>query len=86
MKQVHGVPLRAVMMAAALITAGIFAPDSGRGQIIIEEWATVKAPPPPEVKAVTVDAKKSALLLMDFNRVSCVPERRTRWKQTRVIA
>ncbi len=78
MKQVHKIPLRAVMMAAALITAAIFAPDSGRGQSIIEEWASVKVPPPPEVKAVKVDAKKSALLLMDFNRVSCVAERRAR--------
>ena len=34
---------------------------------IIDDWAQVKAPPPPEVKPVTVDPKTDALLLLDFN-------------------
>jgi len=33
---------------------------------IIDEWASVKAPPPPALKPVTVDAKTTALLLLDF--------------------
>ena len=47
-------------------------------QTIIEEWASVKAPPPPAVKPVTIDPSKTALLSMDFNKNSCVPERRKR--------
>lgn len=33
---------------------------------VIAEWASVKAPPPPELKPVTVDPKTTALLMMDF--------------------
>lgn len=33
---------------------------------IIAEWASVKAPPPPELKPVTADPKTTALLLLDF--------------------
>ena len=33
---------------------------------IIDEWANVKMPPAPELKAVTVDPKTTALLMMDF--------------------
>jgi nicotinamidase-related amidase len=35
-------------------------------QTIIDEWANVKAPPAPELKPVTVDAKTTVLLLIDF--------------------
>jgi nicotinamidase-related amidase len=38
---------------------------------IIDEWANVKAPPPPELKPVTVDPKTTALLLLDFINPNC---------------
>ena len=33
---------------------------------IVDEWASVKAPPPPALKSVTVDPKTTALLMLDF--------------------
>jgi nicotinamidase-related amidase len=38
-----------------------------RADTIIDDWANVQAPPPPELKPVTVDPKTDALLLLDFN-------------------
>jgi nicotinamidase-related amidase len=47
-------------------------------QNIIEEWQTVRIPPPPEIKPVTVDANSTALLLLDFVKQICNAERRPR--------
>lgn len=47
-------------------------------QTVIDEWDTVKAPSPPELKPVTVDPKTTALLLLDFNKQTCNAERRPR--------
>src|SRR3954468_14038193 len=66
---------------ASLLIAGclaLAAPATLRAQTIIEEWGSVKAPPAPVLKPVTIDAKQTALLVMDFNKNSCVPERRAR--------
>jgi nicotinamidase-related amidase len=41
---------------------------------IISEWASVKAPPPPALQQVTVDAKDTALLMLDFLHSDCNPE------------
>lgn len=48
------------------------------GQNIIDEWQAVKAPPAPELKTVTLEAKSTALLMLDFNRQTCNTERRPR--------
>jgi nicotinamidase-related amidase len=45
---------------------------------IVDEWSTVKVPPPPALKAVTVDRKTTALLMLDFNKQTCNAERRPR--------
>ncbi len=42
---------------------------------IIDEWASVKAPPPPELKPVTVDPATTALLMLDFIKPICNAER-----------
>jgi len=47
-------------------------------QDVIAEWNSVKMPPPPELKDVTVDPKTTALLLLDFNKQTCNAERRPR--------
>ena len=52
-----------VVMALGLIAA---APATVQAANIIDEWASVKAPPAPTLKPVTVDAKTTALLLLDF--------------------
>jgi nicotinamidase-related amidase len=45
---------------------------------IIEEWGSVKIPPPPVLKQVVVDLKTTALLLLDFNKQPCNPDTRPR--------
>jgi nicotinamidase-related amidase len=45
---------------------------------IIDEWATVQAPKPPELKPVTLDPKTTALLMLDFVKQTCNNERRPR--------
>ena len=47
-------------------------------QTIVDEWAGVKAPPPPELKPVTIDPKATALLVLDPVRQGCNMERRPR--------
>ena len=41
---------------------------------IIDNWASVKAPPPPELKAVTIDPKTTAVLMLDYVELICVHE------------
>ena len=41
--------------------------SSAPAQTIIDDWAKIKAPPPPELKPVAVDPKTDALLALDFN-------------------
>ena len=38
---------------------------------IVAEWATVKAPPAPELKPVTLDGKTTALLILDMMKRGC---------------
>ena len=40
-------------------------------QTIVDEWAGVKAPPPPELKPVTIDPKVTGLLMLDFVKQNC---------------
>ena len=55
----------AVAAAAALLAAAAGA------QTIVDEWDGVKAPPPPELKPVSVDPKTTALLMLDFVTPNC---------------
>ena len=47
-------------------------------QTLIEEWSTAKFPPPPALKPAKIEPKETALLVMDFTRQTCTPERRKR--------
>jgi nicotinamidase-related amidase len=47
-------------------------------QSIVDEWNSVKVPPAPELKPVTLDPGTTALLLLDFNKQVCNAERRPR--------
>src|SRR5690348_6705821 len=76
MKNPH---IGSLTLGAAILSCLILAaPASAADQTVIEEWATVKAPPPPKIEAVKIDPKTTALLVMDFNKKSCVPARRAR--------
>ena len=50
----------------------------GQTKTIIDEWATVQAPKPPELKPVTIDPKVTALLVLDIVKQICNAERRPR--------
>jgi nicotinamidase-related amidase len=67
----HLLPLAAL---AAILVYAAPAP----AQTIIDEWSSVKAPPAPELKPVTVDPKTTALLVMDLLKQTCNNERRPR--------
>ena len=50
-----------IMLGAATVQAGD----------ITTEWATVKAPPVPQLKPVTVEGKTTALLILDMMKGNC---------------
>jgi nicotinamidase-related amidase len=52
---------------AAVLSYG--APSSA--QTIIDEWQSVKAPPAPQLKSVTLDPKTTALFVMDIIKQLC---------------
>lgn len=65
-------------LLASLALAVLAASTSAGAQTIVDEWANVKLPPPPALKAAKVDAKTTALLLFDFTHQTCSAERRPR--------
>ena len=58
---------RFAMIAAAIFSAARLAAAAD----ITTEWDGVKLPPKPELKSVTVDAKTTALLVLDLMRNNC---------------
>jgi nicotinamidase-related amidase len=38
---------------------------------VVDDWATIKVPPPPAVQSVTVDPATTALLVLDFVKQTC---------------
>jgi nicotinamidase-related amidase len=61
--------MRRILIAAAAITAILNFP--ARADNIIDDWASVKAPPAPQLKPVTIDPKTTALLMLDFLKQNC---------------
>jgi nicotinamidase-related amidase len=56
-------------LAAAVAFSGIAL--SAQAADIVDEWASIKTPPPPALKPVTVDPKTTALLMLDFMNQNC---------------
>ncbi len=52
------------------------APPSFAAETIVDEWNTVKAPPAPELKSVTLDPKSTVLLVADIVKQICSPRPR----------
>jgi nicotinamidase-related amidase len=48
------------------------------GMTIVDEWADVKIPPPPELKPVTVEPNATALLILGIQIQMCTLEKRPR--------
>ena len=65
--------LRVAAVAAVLANV---APASA--QTIIDDWHSIQAPPAPALKAVTIDPKTTALLVMDLIKQACNDEKRPR--------
>ncbi|MFZ3360124.1 MAG: isochorismatase family protein [Xanthobacteraceae bacterium] len=62
----------ALFAAVAMSVAAICATNvSARAGTVLDDWANIKAPPPPELKSVTVDPQTTALLLLDFVHPIC---------------
>ena len=59
---------RNLFMTVAVVTTLI---SSAQAANIMDEWAGMKAPPPPTLKPVTVDATSTALLMLDFMNQNC---------------
>lgn len=60
------------LVAAALGCAALAAAASvASAKTIIDEWASIKAPPPPQLEQVTVDPKTTALLVLDLMKETC---------------
>jgi len=65
-------------MTLLALAASLLCAAPAPAQTIIDEWSSIKAPPAPELKQVTVDAKTTALLVMDLVKQTCNNERRPR--------
>jgi nicotinamidase-related amidase len=77
MTHAHQSTRRAAGLAAALaITLGWAA--AAPAQTIVDEWAKAQPPAAPQLKPAAVDAKTTALLVIDFVKQSCNNERRPR--------
>jgi nicotinamidase-related amidase len=72
MFRIHG-----LLAVAALGIALVYAAPAP-AQTIVDEWANIKAPPPPELKTVTLEPKTTALLVMDLIKQACNENARPR--------
>jgi nicotinamidase-related amidase len=69
---------RSMSFAAVAIAAALCATGAAQAQTVIDDWSQVKVPAAPALKPVTLNAKETALLVMDFTVQTCTPERRKR--------
>src|SRR4051812_9789761 len=64
--------------AVALVIGAALCGSTAHSQTLIEEWGSTKFPAPPPLKPAKLDAKETAVLVMDFTKQTCTPERRKR--------
>jgi nicotinamidase-related amidase len=69
--------IAALAMCGLIAGAGHAAPAAAQ-QTLIDEWASAKFPAPPALKPVKLNAKETALLVMDFTKQTCSMQRRPR--------
>jgi nicotinamidase-related amidase len=70
---------RRCLLALTFSAVVSFSVSNAHAQVVTDEWASVKAPSKvPELKSVTVDPKKTVLMVMDFNKNNCVADQRPR--------
>lgn len=61
---------RTKLVLLALVALPTLA-TAATAQTIIDQWASIKTPPAPQLKPVTVDPKTTALLMLDFMNQNC---------------
>ncbi len=59
------------LLGAVIVAAAIVAVMPAGATDVTTEWATIQLPPPPALKAVAVEPKTTALLLLDFMTGNC---------------
>ena len=57
--------------AAAAVTIMMAFAASSSATDILDDWATAKAPPAPELKSVTLEGSTTALLILDMMKANC---------------
>ena len=60
-----------------VLFAGQVTPATAQ-QTLIDEWGTAKFPAPPALKPAKLNAKETALLVLDFTKQTCSMQRRPR--------
>jgi len=65
-----------LLLTALAAVLGYSAPASA--ETVIDEWQTIKAPPAPQLKSVTLDPKTTALLMVDIIKQTCNEKMRPR--------
>lgn len=63
-----------LLIGGVLAAVANFGTLPARAQTIVDEWSSVKMPPPPELKKVKVDPKTTAFLALDFITQICNAE------------
>jgi nicotinamidase-related amidase len=72
-------PVRLVCIVCAFVWGvSIMTPARAEERTIVDEWNSVEVPPAPELKAVTLDPKISAILVLDILQQNCTAARRPR--------
>lgn len=70
--------LGVVAAAAIVATMALAVPAVAQQKTIIDEWSSIKTPPAPALKDVTLDPSTTALLLLDFVKQTCNAQVRPR--------
>ena len=55
----------------ACLVAGLLGAFPACGQGLVEEWHSIRLPPAPELRAVTLEPATTALLMLDFMPTNC---------------
>jgi nicotinamidase-related amidase len=66
------------LLALAAIATLLIGGATSRAETIIDEWKNVKAPPPPQLQSVTLDPKKTAVIVLEIIKQTCNQQRRPR--------
>jgi nicotinamidase-related amidase len=67
----HNFSAAAAILLVVLALPAVRLLGPAHAQTIVDQWTSVQTPPAPALKAVTADAKTTALLMLDFMNQNC---------------